>query len=200
MGRAAYNKGVMEEEGQGGGIFNETRGFFMNILETEHLVFRPLTLDDLDSLTILYADPEVMRFLGGPRSRDEVQRVLNRYIREYQIYGHSFFATILKSDGRFIGQCGLLHQEVEEQQEIELGYVLSRPYWQHGLAVEGVQALKDYGLQQLGFPRVISLIPPENRASIHIAEKVGMRYERDIEQWGQHFSLYVARQPNRADI
>lgn len=172
----------------------------MNILETEHLVFRPLTLDDLDSLTILYADPEVMRFLGGPRSRDEVQRVLNRYIREYQIYGHSFFATILKSDGRFIGQCGLLHQEVEEQQEIELGYVLSRPYWQHGLAVEGVQALKDYGLQQLGFPRVVSLIPPENRASIHIAEKVGMRYERDIEQWGQHFSLYVARQHNRADI
>lgn len=171
----------------------------MHILETEHLVFRPLTLDDLDNLTILYADPEVMRFLGGPRSRDEVQRVLNRYIREYQIYGHSFFATLLKSDGRFIGQCGLLHQEVEEQQEIELGYVLSRPYWQHGLAVEGVQALKDYGLQQLGFPRVISLIPPENRASIHIAEKVGMRYERDIEQWGQHFSLYVARQPDRVE-
>lgn len=171
----------------------------MNILETEHLVFRPLTLDDLDNLTVLYSDPEVMRFLGGPRSRDEVRRVLNRYIREYQIYGHSFFATLLKSDGRFIGQCGLLHQEVEEQQEIELGYVLSRPYWQHGLAVEGIHALKDYGLQQLGFPRVISLIPPENRASIHIAEKIGMRYERDIEQWGQHFNLYVARQADRAD-
>ena len=132
----------------------------MIILETEHLLFRPLTLSDLDDLAVLYADPKVMRFLGGPRSREEVQHILNRYIEEYQLYGHSFFATILKSDQRFIGQCGLLRQEVEEQPEVELAYVLARPYWQHGLAVEGIQALKDYGLQQLGFPRVISLIHP----------------------------------------
>jgi RimJ/RimL family protein N-acetyltransferase len=66
--------------------------------------------------------------------------------------------------------------------------------------VEGIQALKDYGLQQLGFPRVISLIPPDNHASIHIAEKVGMRYERDVEQWGQRFSLYMAKQPKHASV
>jgi [ribosomal protein S5]-alanine N-acetyltransferase len=170
----------------------------MRILETEHLFFRPLTLDDLDELTVLYADAEVMHFLGGPRSRDDVKRILNRYISEYQMYGHSFFATLLKSDGRFVGQCGLLRQEVEGQPEIELAYVLSKPYWQHGLAVEGIQALKEYGLQQLGFERVISLIPPENHVSIHLAEKVGMHYERDVEQWGQRFSLYLAKQPERA--
>lgn len=166
----------------------------MIIVETEHLLFRPLTLSDLDDLAALYADPEVMRFLGGPRSRDEVQRVLNRYIREYQMYGHSFFATILKSDQCFIGQCGLLNQEVEDQPEIELGYVLARPYWQHGLALEGIRALRDYGLQHLGVPRLISLIPPGNRASIHIAEQIGMQYERDLDQWGQHFRLYAVKQ------
>jgi [ribosomal protein S5]-alanine N-acetyltransferase len=64
-----------------------------------------------------------------------------------------------------------------------------------GLALEGTQALKDYGLQQLGFPCLISLIPPENTASIHIAEKIGMRYERDVYQWGQHFRLYAVKQP-----
>src|SRR2546422_10937925 len=85
----------------------------MIIVETEHLLFRPLMLSDLDDLAALYADPEVMRFLGGPRSKDEVQLILNRYIREYELYGHSFFATIQKSDQRFIGQCGLLKQEVE---------------------------------------------------------------------------------------
>lgn len=170
------------------------------VVETEHLLFRPLMLEDLDDLTVLYADPEVMRFLGGPRSRDEVQRVLNRYIREYQIYGHSFFATILKDDQRFIGQCGLLNQEVDELPEIELGYVLARPYWQHGLALEGIQALRDYGFHQLGFPRLISLIPPDNQASIHLAEKIGMKYERDVEQWGQHFCLYAVKQPKRATI
>lgn len=172
----------------------------MIIVETEHLLFRPLTLSDLDDLAALYADAAVMRFLGGPRSKEEVQYILNRYIREYEMYGHSFFATIQKSDQRFIGQCGLLNQEVEEQPEVELAYVLAPQYWQRGLALEGTRALKDYGLQQLGFPRIISLIPPENVASIHIAEKIGMQYERDVDQWGQHFRLYAVKQPNRTNI
>lgn len=167
----------------------------MIILETEHLLFRPLTLADLDDMAALYADPEVMRYLGGPRSRDEVQRVLNGYIQEYQTYGHSFFATIDKEEQRFIGHCGLLNQEVEGNPEVELAYVLARPYWQRGLALEGALALKEYGLQQRGFPRLVSLIPPENLASIHIAEKIGMHYDRDVDQWGQHFRLYVVRQP-----
>ncbi len=159
-----------------------------------------MTLSDLDDLAALYADPEVMRFLGGPRSKDEVQLILNRYIREYELYGHSFFATIQKSDQRFIGQCGLLKQEVEGLPEVELAYVLAPEYWRRGLALEGTQALKYYGLQQLGFPRVISLIPPANVASIHIAEKIGMRYERDVDQWGQHFCLYAVKQSERTDI
>jgi ribosomal-protein-alanine N-acetyltransferase len=178
-------------EGKRAAIFFRGVKIYMIILETEHLLFRPLTLADLDDLAVLYADPDVMRFLGGPRDRDEVKRVLNRYIKEYEMYGHSFFATLLKSDQRFIGQCGLLNQEIDDQPEIELGYVLAQPYWQRGLAIEGVQALKDYGLQKLGFPRLISLIPPENRPSIHIAEKIGMHYERDVEQWGQRFALYA---------
>jgi [ribosomal protein S5]-alanine N-acetyltransferase len=169
----------------------------MIILETQHLLFRPLTRSDLDDLAALDADPEVMRFLGGPRSKDEVHYILNRYIREYELYGHSFFATIQKSDQRFIGQCGLLKQEVEGLPEVELAYVLAPEYWRRGLALEGTQALKDYGLQQLGFPRVISLIPPDNVASIHIAEKIGMRYERDVDQWGQHFALYAVKQSER---
>ena len=172
----------------------------MIILETEHLLFRPLTFSDLEAMTALYADPEVMRFLGGPRKRDEVQHVLQGYIREYQTYGHSFFATILKSDEQFIGHCGLLHQEVEGTTEIELAYVLAPAYWQQGLALEGTLALKNYGLQQLGFPRLISLIPPDNRASIHIAQKIGMQYERDVDQWGQHFQLYVVKQPKLAKV
>jgi ribosomal-protein-alanine N-acetyltransferase len=163
----------------------------MIIYETDHLLFRPLELSDLDNLIALYADPEVTRYLGGVRNPDEVRQALQGYMREYEMYGHSFFATIQKSDGQFIGQCGLLNQEVEEQPEIELGYVLAPQYWDRGLAFEGILALKNYGMQQLGFHRIISLIPPENVASIHIAEKIGMRYEREVDQWGQHFHLYA---------
>ena len=171
----------------------------MIIFETEHLLFRLLTHSDLDDLSVLYADPDVMRFLGGPRNREEVQRILNRYISEYQTYEHQFFAIVQKSDQRFIGQCGLLNQEVEGLPEVELVYVLARQFWQHGLAVEGIEALKNYGLQQLGLPRVVSLIPPDNQASIYIAEKIGMHYERDVEQWGERFRFYVVSQPSPTD-
>src|SRR5579883_3474624 len=115
----------------------------MIAFETEHLLFRPLTHADLNDLTTLYADPEVMRFLGGPRSKDEVLRVLNAYFRENQMYGDTFYAILLKPDQRFVGYCGLLSQEVEGRQEVELVYVLARQYWQQGLALEGIQALKD---------------------------------------------------------
>ena len=111
------------------------------------------------------------------------------------IYGHSFFATIRKSDGSFIGHCGLLRQEIEGEQEIELAYVLAKEYWQQGLAFEGILALKNFGFQQFGFSRIVSLIPPGNHASMHFAEKIGTHYDRDVDQWGQHFRLFVVQQP-----
>jgi ribosomal-protein-alanine N-acetyltransferase len=169
----------------------------MIIVETENLVFRPLTDLDLGNLSELYSDPEVMKYLGGPRGPEEVKRVLTRYIQEYQMYGHSFFATILKREQKFIGQCGLLHQEVEGEVEVELGYVLAKQYWKHGLAIEGIAALRDYGLETLGLGRLISLIPPENEASISIAEKIGMKPERDIVQWGQNFRLYAIQKSGK---
>ena len=73
------------------------------LVETEHLLFRPLMLSDLDELAALYADPEVMRFLGGPHSKEEVQHILNRYIREYEMYGHSFFATFRRATSVLLG-------------------------------------------------------------------------------------------------
>src|SRR5258708_13974661 len=103
-----------------------------------------------------------------------MEQVLKEYIREYEITGHSFFATLQKSDQRFIGQCGLLNQEVDGVPEVELGYVLAPQYWQRGLALEGTQSLKDYWFQQLRFPPLISPIPPHNCASRHIPKKIGL--------------------------
>jgi len=198
-----YNGGAMWEGKGWAGIivlFENTWEGTMIIFETEQLQFRPLTTADLDDLAALYADPEVMRFLGGPRNKDEVQRVLSGYFREYSIYGDSFFAIIQKSDQRFIGYCALLKQEVEGELEVELVYALATQYWQRGLALEGILALRNYGLQQLGFSRIAALIPPKNMASLHIAQRIGMQYERDVDQWGQHFHLYAVKQPKRADV
>lgn len=76
--------------------------------------------------------------------------------------------------GTLIGYGGFLHQLVKGEKKIELGYVIAKRYWNQGFATEATSALKDYGLNQLKFPELISIIHVGNRASEQIALKLGM--------------------------
>src|SRR5579859_5779118 len=98
----------------------------MAILETKRLILRPLTMDDLDDLAALYADPDVMRFFEGTRSLDTTRSRLAENIDEYARTGVDFMATIYKENSRFIGRCGLLWQVIDGAQEVEVAYMLAR--------------------------------------------------------------------------
>ena len=81
------------------------------VLETDRLLLRHLSLDDLDALAMIQADPEVMRYFpSGPRSRVEAFRELERCLNLQESYGFSLWAAIDKAEGRLIGRCGLLPQ------------------------------------------------------------------------------------------
>ena len=86
----------------------------------------------------------------------------------------------MKTEEWLIGWCGLMHQEVEGTQEIEISYHLDRAYWGRGFATEAVQAVQEYGFYTLGVQRLISLIDPENTASRKVAIKNSMAIERDV--------------------
>jgi ribosomal-protein-alanine N-acetyltransferase len=172
----------------------------MTVLETDRLILRRLTHQDLDDMARLYADPETMWFFGGPRDRagaeDEVGWCLEQYERNITTggCGPAFWGTILKSDGRFVGRCGLLPQDVDGKPELEIAYMIARPYWNQGFATEAAQGIKAWGFQHYRFPRLISTIIPGNNASIHVAQKNGMHYEKDVELEGHLHHLYsVAR-------
>src|ERR1051325_6571068 len=163
----------------------------MIVLETDRLLLRRLTLEDIDDLAYLYADPDTMRFFGGPRDRtgaeEEVRWCLEQYERNITTggCGPAFWATILKSDGGFVGRCGLLPQLVEDRAEAEVAYMIARPYWKQGLATEAARGIKAWGFQHYRFPRLISTILPGNLASIRVAQKNGMRFEKDVELAGR---------------
>ena len=161
------------------------------VLETPRLLFRPLTPADADDLAALYADPEVMRFFEGTRTRRQALEEIERCMELYERVGYHFWATIHRADNRFIGRCGLLSLVVEGQPEVEVAYMLARPYWGQGLGTEAARAIKEYGFETYGFPRLISLIDPRNQASIRVAEKNGMRYERDVLHNGYVDRLYA---------
>jgi [ribosomal protein S5]-alanine N-acetyltransferase len=158
-----------------------------HILETERLILRKLTIEDLDALAALYRDPEVRQYfpertLTYEETREELEWIIDVY---YGQHGFGLWATIHKPTGAFIGRCGLLPWEIEGVKEVEVAYLLDRAYWGQGLATEVARAIVRYGFEQLQFSRLICLVDPQNRASRSVAEKIGMMFERegDIEEY-----------------
>jgi ribosomal-protein-alanine N-acetyltransferase len=91
------------------------------------------------------------------------------------------WATIFKETGRFIGRCGLLPWTIDGQLEVEVAYTLAQEYWGLGLATEAARGIRDYGFERLGLSRLICLIDPANQASRRVAEKIGMRLEKEVD-------------------
>jgi ribosomal-protein-alanine N-acetyltransferase len=162
----------------------------MAVLETERLLLRPLTLDDIDVLAAIYADPDVMRFFDGIRTWEQTRQEVDDVMAQYNRTGVDFMATIYKEDREFIGRCGLLWQVFDNVQEVEVAYMIAKPYWGRGLATEAARALKVHGFQDHGFQHLISIIHPDNIGSTRVAEKNGMCYERDVDFDGHRCRLY----------
>jgi [ribosomal protein S5]-alanine N-acetyltransferase len=166
----------------------------MVVIETPRLIFRNLTWDDLDDLAAIFADPLVTKFYPSTYTYEQTKQWMERMIDGCEQRGWGLWATIHKSDRKFIGRCGLIPQLVDGQQEIEVGYMLTKEYWGQGLATEAAIASRNYGFQQLGFNRLISLIDSGNIASQKVALKNGMKYEKDAQMWGKTVRVYTISQ------
>lgn len=169
------------------------------VLETARLRLRHLSLDDLDSLAEIQADPEVMRYFpSGPRSRDEVRAGLERCIVLQETHGFSLWAAVDRATGRLIGRCGLLPQELQGKAEVEIAYLIGRPDWNLGLGTEVAISIRDHGFHVLGLERLVSIIHRDNLASRRVAEKVGLRPERSIQFMNHRCWLYAIEAKDRA--
>ena len=172
-------------------------------LETERLVLRRLSPADVDVLAPYFADPEVVRFLGGePRTREEVATSIAYFIRAFDLDGIGQFAVERKEDGLVLGRCGILNWETDpwrpvaraeatKPTETEIGYALGRPHWGQGYATEAATAVRDYARSELERERLIALIHEDNVASKRVAEKLGMAYEHDVELQLATVGLYA---------
>jgi ribosomal-protein-alanine N-acetyltransferase len=161
------------------------------MLETRRLILRKMTMEDLDDLLRIFSDPKVMRSFGGVLfDRARMKQWLLRNLDHQDRYGYGLFSVIFRANGELVGDCGLEHTEVEGSPEVEIGYDFRSAYWGRGLATEAAGAVRDYAFDQLGLRRVISLIRPDNLASIRVAEKIGMAKEKECVRGGQPYYVY----------
>ncbi|HET7855416.1 MAG TPA: GNAT family N-acetyltransferase [Gaiellaceae bacterium] len=171
-------------------------------LETDRLVLRRLSPDDVDSLAPYMADPEVMRYMGGATmTREQTAARIERFMEVFDMDGIGQFAIEHKEDGAVLGRCGILiwetdpwtplaRAEATKPTETEIGYLLGRPHWGYGYATEAATAVRDYAQSQLGEERIIALIQDGNDRSKRVAEKLGMAYEREVQLRFARVGLY----------
>lgn len=156
--------------------FRGIEGDFM--VETERLVFRRFTLDDLPQLIEHRSDPEVNKFLGGPerQNADALATRIRFYMSCYETHGFGMCPMIWKETGEMIGAAGL--QPLENTREIEVGYSLVKSFWGLGLGTEAARGWMDFGFRAKGLERIVAVSDLDNRASQHIMEKLGMKFEK----------------------
>jgi ribosomal-protein-alanine N-acetyltransferase len=148
------------------------------MLQTQRLILRPWEEADLERWVELFANPGFMRFSGVPYySREKTAAVVHKILEWNKTGQPSQFAVII--DETIAGFCGFLHQEVDGQKEIEIAYRLHPDFWSRGIGTEAARAVRDHAFRDLQLSRVISIIHPDNAPSRRVAEKNGMRIEKE---------------------
>ena len=162
------------------------------VLQTPRLLLRELTDQDHEALYEMYRDERMNRYLGGPPPpREEYwRRVRETWPAYYARHGFGLWATVRRADGRLVGRSGLLSQEVDGERHVEVAYALAPEFWGRGYATEAARALRDHAFRTLDAPHLISLILPENAASIAVAERNGMTFWKMADFRGYRVRVY----------
>ena len=163
-------------------------------LETNRLMFRRYTMDDLAFVEELVTNENVMKYIGSGviKDRDYAIQLIERMIEQYNNFDdYGLHVLVHKESGQQIGHAGLVAQIIDDAFEIELGYWIHPDFWGQGYATEASRALKQYAEQELELERYVSAIQVGNVASQKIALRNGMQLEKQIEMEGKCVKIYV---------
>lgn len=154
-------------------------------LHTARLTLRPFADADLDAYAAMSADAEVMRFIGagGPVGRDVAWRQMAFFAGHWVLRGYGMWAIEERASGTLIGRAGFINPEGWPANEI--GWLLARPHWGRGYALEAAMAARQHGREALGLAgRLISLIREDNLRSAALARRLGAQVEETIDFMG----------------
>jgi ribosomal-protein-alanine N-acetyltransferase len=164
-------------------------------IETERLLLRPFSMDDLSALHAMTSHQEVVRYLPEgvwtlEETRKALRKVTDRYKRGQSIREAKYtLAVVERNTKKVIGWCGLGPMDFH-QSEVEIYYGLSRDFWGRGIATEAAKALLHYAFQSIGLEKMVAIVKPENTASQRVIEKLGMIYRKRIGTLPEKFKFY----------
>lgn len=151
-------------------------------IKTDRLLLRRWQASDVEPMSRINADPEVMRWIGSGAVVDakRTQRAIERWEAEWDDRGFGLFAVEQRSTRELLGFTGLSVPSFlpEVLPAVEIGWRLSRAAWGQGLATEAARAVLAFAFGERELERVVSIAQVGNDASVRIMSKLGMRHER----------------------
>ena len=154
-----------------------------NVLLTERLELRPLTAQDAGFLFDLYTDPEVIRYTGETRLRDEAhaREFLDRCTAMPASHPPVYLISIVGEEKKS-GWCGLRYDD--EDHVFDLGFRLERTSWGKGYATEAARAVMEEAFGQYGLISIRARCARENIGASHVLLKLGFKAGRSFTAHG----------------
>jgi RimJ/RimL family protein N-acetyltransferase len=163
----------------------------VSFIETPRLLIRKWQLPrDMNDALAIYGDSETMRFIPcGALSEEQTQRLVLRMIEKDELQGYGIWPVVLKSENRVIGECGIT-QIPGHEPDVEVAWIFNKAYHRQGYATEAARAVLDFAFAELRIARLYALIDRFNSASIAVANRLGMRYDRIVRAYKRDLMRY----------
>ena len=164
---------------------------------TSRLLFRKVTPDDFEAWLPFHEEPLSSQYWEGLPAEPKVacQQQFDRIFERYEHHLGGMNALILKENGKMIGLCGLLVQNVDDTEELEIGYSILPSYWRQGLAFEAAQKCKTHAFQNNYAQSLISIIHIDNVPSQKVALKNGMLLDKTTTYRDNPVHIFRVNQP-----
>lgn len=145
-------------------------------IETERLRLREYEPGDFYLLAALLSEVTTMTHWPAPLGDAAVRAWHERALDDYATPPYGRLAVELKT-GEYVGDAGIVRNVIDGRDENDLGYIIDHRYWGRGYGLESARALLEYG-HRMGLVRIVANMASDNRPSVKVAERLGMRLER----------------------
>jgi RimJ/RimL family protein N-acetyltransferase len=158
----------------------------MAVLSTQRLELKQLGASDAPFMLELLNDPAFIANIGdrGVRNVEDAARYIqDRMIPSYAQNGFGLYVVELRATGVAVGICGLVKRDYLD--DADIGFAFLPQFLGQGYALESATAVRAHAFEVLRLPRLLAITSPHNTRSMHLLEKIGMRFEQMIMPPGE---------------
>lgn len=160
-----------------------THAFPSYLFTSSRLGFRSWINKDLDDMTEINNDEEVMEYFPNLQDRAGTKKFIDKMHAQFEKYQYCYFAVERLENREFLGFIGITMQDhgLDKGDFVDIGWRLKRSSWGKGLATEGAKACLKYAKSSFDINEIFAIATKINIPSIRVMEKIGMKYQESFE-------------------